>query len=402
MKRVINILLFLIIFTLPLGVLLRFGVGQNVSLNVLDCLVLLFDGISILYFRQKLFINQKKLLSAYIILMGSFSIGYSVSLSIPMQDLVVSLLYFVRFGVYLFLIFPLLYMKGEKGLIILRCMAISGLLFVIFGLLQYFLYPNLINLSYLGWDDHLFRVFSTFFDPNFAGIFIGLEILLLLYLYIASKKSNRIHIFLGLGILTSITAFFLTYSRSSYISLFVALLVFTGCIKRLRLTIIVFVIFIIAIFVIPKNLKSEGVNLFRIYSIESRSIEYAKAFKVFYKNPLIGTGFNTYRYIQIRNGLHTYTTREDHSGAGVPNSILLILATTGIVGLTAFIFYIGVLARTIIQPMRKNIPLFAFVFASTQIVLFGSVFENAFFYPYILVWIILVLGTVNRIEKKSK
>ena len=46
----------------------------------------------------------------------------------------------------------------------------TGVGFSVLGILQYLLYPNLRNLSYLGWDPHYYRLFSTFLDPNFAGL----------------------------------------------------------------------------------------------------------------------------------------------------------------------------------------------------------------------------------------
>ena len=70
-------------------------------------------------------------------------------------------------------------------------MLISGSLIVLLGFIQLMFYPALRNLYYLGWDEHLYRMFSTFLDPNFAGAFFVLFTLFVIDMSLRYKKEFK-------------------------------------------------------------------------------------------------------------------------------------------------------------------------------------------------------------------
>ena len=51
-----------------------------------------------------------------------------------------------------------------------------------------FVYPDLRNLWYLGWDPHYYRVFATLLDPNYVGILLVLTIFVWIYIWVNNKK----------------------------------------------------------------------------------------------------------------------------------------------------------------------------------------------------------------------
>ncbi len=110
-------------------------------------------------------------------------------------------------------------------------------------------------------------------------------------------------------------------------------------------------------------------------------------------------GFNSYRYAQehfIPNG---NSIEKSHAGAGTSNSYLFILATTGIVGLAAFIYFGSKIYRMIMRIQSldaRHISLALF-----SVILFGSVTENVFFYSFILILISCYLGILNIVTEKN-
>ena len=109
--------------------------------------------------------------------------------------------------------------------VIAKKLMVSGAIFIVFGYIQYLFYSNLRNLYYLGWDDHLYRLFSTFLDPNFAGIFLVL-ILLLTVQYFFLERKTKIKIVIAMFSVLALIALYLTYSRSAFISMVLGVSIF--------------------------------------------------------------------------------------------------------------------------------------------------------------------------------
>ena len=108
-----------------------------------------------------------------------------------------------------------------------------GIGFGILGLMQFFLYPDLRNLMYLGWDPHYYRLFSTLLDPNFVGIILVLTLILGCGLW---KKKQK-NFFLMIGQLIGFVSLLLTYSRSSYVSFAMAVVCLAAWTKQWKVVI---------------------------------------------------------------------------------------------------------------------------------------------------------------------
>jgi len=92
------------------------------------------------------------------------------------------------------------------------------------------------------------------------------------------------------------------------------------------------------LFALISSSNVENMNLFRRTSSLARLNNYSTAIKIITGHPLLGVGFNSYRYVKemyIKPGLGNIPS---HADAGLDNSFLFILATTGIIGLLAYLF----------------------------------------------------------------
>lgn len=110
---------------------------------------------------------------------------------------------------------------------------------------------------------------------------------------------------------------------------------------------------------LPKSLPSEGVNLVRTASVNSRLVAYQEATEIFLNQPVIGVGFNMYRYSQHEKGFlkengNAQSWLTNHSGAGVPNSYLFVLATTGLTGFIALVYGLGRSSYTLFMSAQKR------------------------------------------------
>ena len=126
----------------------------------------------------------------------------------------------------------------------------------------------------------------------------------------------------------------------------------------------------------------ENVNLFRAVSSEARLETAGNALLIIKNNPLIGVGFNSYRYAQFRYGLRNRANAQSHADSAPDNSFLFVIATTGIVG---FILYLFLWVRVF-----KISSVLAI--ASITGVFINSMFINSLFYPFIMLWLWIIIA----------
>lgn len=307
------------------------------------------------------------------------------------KELLQAFLYTVRWIMYASVYFLILFLHREKyikkDLIYAGLMGL-GLAFSFFGLVQYFLYPDLRNLSYLGWDPHYQRLFSTLFDPNFTGLLLGLSIILgigLMRIY----KSLRPIIF-GI-LLTEVWALVLTYSRSAYLAFLIGLLPLFLRFKKPVVTI--FLAAIIFFVFLPKG-GSEGTKIERVSTITSRLANASEAFTIAQTSPLFGVGFNAYGFVRL--GELENTSSPSHAQAGADNSFLFIFATTGLLGLAAFLFLVAKIFRTFFFRKQGSQGLVSQIVIATVLAIFvHAFFVNSLFYPWVMLWMWMLLAVVE-------
>lgn len=404
-----TVLFFILIALFPLGVLLKFSIMPSVQVSAVDMVVTLILLLSV----KKIVLFLRHNGSVYVKLLSAFFaislLGVVLNTSSVFQ-FISSISYLLRMYAYILLLIPLMEISRKKLMQLRMGMILSGFAFILIGYIQYIYYPNLRNLFYLGWDEHLYRLFSTFFDPNFTGSFI----LLILFIYVSFYMENlhvgiRQKIIITLPFLIMIPALFLTYSRSAIFSGAIMTVVFLVLIRQKKLIAIFFVISLLMLFILPKNFGGEGVNLMRTASIFTRLQSNSQAITIFKDNPIIGVGFNTLRFTQDRyNFVLKSEVLTSHAAAGFPNSYLVALSTTGIFGFSLFVAFFYNLVRKLyleIKKTRQSGDKKFYFYVSTLTVtlglLFNSMFENVLFYAPIMIWLTLLFGIYLGGKKSS-
>ncbi|GAI81903.1 unnamed protein product, partial [marine sediment metagenome] len=135
----------------------------------------------------------------------------------------------------------------------------------------------------------------------------------------------------------------------------------------------------------------EGVRLERTATIQSRFGSWQQALIIFRDHPLLGVGFNTYRYAQRNYGfLDQEKWQTSHAEAGVDSSLLFVLATTGIIGFLVYSWLGSSVIRLSLSVVNAKIGLV--VLASVAALVCHSFFLNSLFYSWILAWLGIILG----------
>ncbi len=236
---------------------------------------------------------------------------------------------------------------------------------IIFGLIQYFFWPDFTSFKSLNWDPHLYRLVSTFFDPTFTAL---IYLFLIIIVFLDEKIPFRKTI-----LFISYLAMALTYSRSSYISFLAAFTFISYSKKNLKIFIISFVLILSTIFFLPR-FEGEGTKLERTSSISAKRENYKEGFNLFLKAPIIGHGYNNLFHVrQINNS-------DSHANSGFDGSLMTILTTTGVIGLILFILGL------------KNIFIQGDLITKTVLIstLIHSLFANSLLYPWILLFFIFL------------
>lgn len=239
---------------------------------------------------------------------------------------------------------------------------------IIFGLIQYFLWPDFTYFSSLNWDPHLYRLVSTFFDPTFTGL---VYLLFLIYIFLNYSKLpfliSRPLLFL------SYLAMVLTYSRSTFISFAISFIFISSKLKKPLIGIISTILIIVTIIFLPR-FEGEGTKLERTSSIKSKIENYREGINLYKKSPLIGFGYNNLFSIrQINNP-------QSHANSGFDGSLLTILITNGLIGFIFFVFGFKKLFSTSKLDIKTMI----------LAIFIHSLFSNSLLYPWILTFLILI------------
>ncbi len=390
-------------FAWMFGVLGRISVGPSVSIHVLDVCVA-FLSISIVCKRIQSQRKLDELEKAMIVWFGiaCMSLGLA-STRYSTGDIVTGGLYLVRLVAYV----PLVWLFQEtrtRKKTFEAFFTVSALGTVALGYVQYGLYPDLRNLYWAGWDEHLYRFFGTQLDPNFMGALLCVYALWFGMLIqritktqnIKSRYRKILYSLLIMSIVLSTLGIILTFSRGAYLMASVITFLVVKAYKPAYLK----YASIIAPFIIGGIIlvagASEGTKLLRTASIHARLREYAEAYELFIQRPILGHGYNMYRYVATENGFVSPATwRIDHAGAGVPQSYLFILVTTGIVGGVAGLRVLWLLyGRIAHNTLMRSLCIGLGVHALT---------ENSLVYPYILFPVLVLISYVadNYAEEGS-
>ena len=388
--RILKILLVILLVFFPLGELIRFSFGNNIILKPLDIIsACIFAWTAILYIKDKKYRVSLHWYFFYFPLIGLLSLGVN-SYWLKSDELFISILYLFRWVMYMSVFFAIVHIdkKFKKKIILL--LFIDGFAIALAGFLQYFFYPNLNNLFYLGWDNHLYRLFSTFLDPNFVGAFFVLYLIFIAgFLFAKNKKNLLIKIFLPA---LTLIAIFLTYSRSALLMLITSGITFFILSGKKKF--IIYLLLLIGVYIVLASpfFYVENINLFRSYSSFQRISDLKKGLTIFKDHPIIGVGFDSYRYAQYRYHYeYPNTPNPVHDASGTDSSFIFILATTGVIGFIAYLNLWYQLAKKAWKVKNR----FSLIFITSVIGLFiNSFFNNSLFYTEIMVWMWIITGFI--------
>ncbi len=372
--------------------LLLFALGQIGRISFLHQEVngylyeIVYAGfIAVLSYRYRL--TPFRDLRKFAPLSGAFAfwlaITYLISLPryAPIQN-GIALLYLLRllfyFGSMFVLRHHLALRSHERGLMH-RALAVYCAIALFISVAQYVFYPNLRNLTYLGWDPHQFRIFGTVLDTSIAAALFGLIIIHLIF-------RERFERFLVIPVFI---ASLFTYARGYFVALFVTLGYYAAR-SKLILQYVAFITIVTSTILMLPQPGGEGVNLRRTASIMSRVTDFETAVDIWKERPVIGIGYNHIRYERRYYEAPAAQTTQDvsHAGASFHSSYLIILVTSGIVGLVLFV---GMLAQlAVVSPVASYMTLFLGVY---------SLSDNVLLHPFVL-FLYTVLMAYEMVVRK--
>ena len=387
-----------------IGEIIRFDLGNNIFIKPVDIAIVIlllawivhnFESIIKDIKTDSLFLPIKWVV---IIMCISLAVNFK---NFSGSEILVGLSYIVRWVLYASLFFIVKSFPSKFKEKILYLLLAAGGIVTFFGFLQYFFYSSLRNLYYLGWDEHMHRMFSTFLDPNYAGVFFVLYLIFLLSIFLYFFENNKMmHAgIVGLISVFTLASIFLTYSRSALITLLASAIIFCALTKKLKWIIGLILVWGVFVVIYSKSFYIENINLLRIASVEARIDSAIIAIQIIKDNPFLGVGFNTYRYVQTEYGFRNPVGASiSHADAGTDNSFLFIFATTGIIGLILYLnFILNTIKRSYISYRKRtnrNIQKYisVIIIASMGGIIINSLFINSLFYSFILVWMWILLG----------
>lgn len=363
-----KILLIILLAIFPFGQLLRWDLGGGITLHLNDVVVGIIGSWGIFQLVRGLVSKKGDLLEKAVALWAaamvlSLLINFK---SYPARELLAASLYAVRWLAYAGLFFALRDMRDKK--ILSGGMIMASTVVAAAGLFQYIFMPDVSFLSAQNWDNHYFRLVSTFLDPGFTGMVLALGLLLVFF-----QSGN------GLLLTVIFTALAFTYSRASYLAYLIVFAAAAFYKRSLRIIVAAILILAVAVYFLPQT-AGEGTKLERENSSWARVVSWQIAVTTWKKAPVFGVGFDAYRYA-------TRNTETSHAGAGSDSSLLTVFATTGIVGLIA---YLGVLWG-MWSAGRKS-----FLFKASFLAVFvHSWFNNTLLYTWVMEWLWLLLIMVK-------
>lgn len=294
--------------------------------------------------------------------------------------------------------------SGSFRHLLIGMMILSMFLITLLGFLQLKYFPSFLELGlYLdGWDPHIGRLLSTWFDPNFIGGYLAflLPVTLSLVLYFKRDKQMKWAIGLGAIALLSLMALYLTFSRSGYLALITALGILTFFASRKML--VALMIIVVLGFSLSPRMQERSIEAFDsakgLIGLDSqkpldptaqlRVYSWQFAREIIADYPLLGAGFGRYAFEINERG---HGLRSDHSSGGSDSSLLTIWAQTGIFGLLSYLAVGFVAAITAIRRIHGkkdfNSYLLLGLFSGFAGIMVHSVFVNSLLYALMMVYL---------------
>ena len=385
-----NLLIWILALALAGGQIIRIPFAGG-GIILLDMVAIIFCFFCIIKNKFKLFKPPLFLKIAFLFVLICILSLMLTPLTLNQAEMISSLSYTVRLSIY----FSLGYLLFSDSFLSLRKKIIPALLFAgislaVLGLLQFILLPNLQPLTIYGWDPHYFRTVSTFLDPNFLGAYLVLTSILL-FAHLAHPKGvlNR-HLVIA-GIVLVYLALLTTFSRSSYLMFLVSGVTLSVLVKSKKIFLSVICLFLALMlgFYFYTQVVAEPRNIDREKSASFRLNTWEQGWTIFQKSPILGVGFNAYRYAIREFNLADQQFLNSRGSSSNDASLLYIAATTGVIGITIYLLFI-------LNLLKYSYPLNPMLISAIAGLLIHSIFANSLFYPPILAWILLTAAVPKK------
>ncbi len=388
----LKIFLPLFFIAFALGEIAKIKFPGGISVGLFDFSVILLS----VYYLKKIWYKTfyLKIPIIIFILASVFSLVINI-LNYEQYQLFIGSLYLIRWVAYTGIYFVAASLSPLGKEYAHKFMMISGIVILLIGYFQYFFFSNLKSLYFLGWDDHMYRMVSSYLDPNFAGVIF---VLLLIYFFVYKEKlfKNR---YIGHFVLSAtFVAVILSYSRGAMLMLAVSALTYSIIKRNFKIILGVIGAFAVAFIILSPRFYIENTNLLRTYSASQRFASMKQGIFIAKENPL-GVGFNTFRYAREKYGYADASlVGPSHAGAGVDNSLILILATAGVVGFVSYLYLLYKMFKLGFSNLKKNDMAIVLIVSLAGLII-NSLFINSLIYSFIMAWMFLIAGLTENTKR---
>lgn len=322
---------------------------------------------------------------------------FSLLINIPIlwlsiNESISSFLYLFRFSLFILIILISYNLPTSEKKELLNWLFYTAFLIFVFWLIQlkYFWNFYRMEMNNLWWDPHIWRMLSTWFDPNYLGWYFAfissIAIWKIFEDYLNNKKIN--YYLLSLIVLLIIWII-LTYSRSAILALIISVVVQWFFISK-RLLIIGLLCMTLLIWISPRFQERfiSGIeSAYAMFIDNEKALDPTAKLRVsswntwisiFYDSPIIWAWFNTLPLIQKKKW--SFMT-ESHASSWIDSSIITVMATTWIIWLALFmLFYTKVIYHLFSQKSFLSIGVWAWIIG----IFVHSIFVNSlFFYAFL-------------------
>ena len=316
-------------------------------------------------------------------------------LSLNFSESLNSIMYLARFVFISFLAFLTFNLTKKDKKFVLFFLFFTSLLIVLFWFVQLKFYWNFdsLNMEDVWWDPHIWRMLSTWYDPNYLGwYFVFIFSLWVWYLFEKIKNNKKIRLLLMCILVLLLIWVIFTLSRSSLLALIVSWFVLWLFLSRKLLIIGLIVLFIWI------SLSSRMQERFLSWVESAKALVFSSQhaldptaklrvdswktwIEIYLDNPIIWVWFNTLPVVQKKYWAYI----KPHASSWIDSSMLTIIATTWMLGLFPFLMFLFSVLREAMRNFYRNeswysIWLFAWIFG----IFIHSFFVNTlFFYAFI-------------------
>ncbi len=336
----------------------------------------------------------------------------------PLKEMIVAFSNLGRFGMYLILTvltYDLLetQKKNQFRDLILWSMGASLLLIVLLGFLQLQFFPSFydLGLHLKGWDPHIGRLLSTWFDPNFIGGYLAYMLgpVIALALYFRHQGERRWFLLMAAFLFICLIALYLTFSRSGYLA-FMLVLGLLALFKSRKVLVAGILLILLAFTFSPRVQQrsieawDSGKSLIGLDAqkpldptAELRVWSWKFALEMISENPWVGVGYSRYAYEINQRG---HGLLSGHASGGSDSSLLTIWATSGVFGILSYLAIGFVAVTSAIRRLWKKADFRSYLDAGL-VAGFGGMMAHSFFvnsllFPLMMVYLLVGLGLLDE------